>query len=236
VENLLEQCLEDLESRIDPQEEEALLQQWVDFSEDRFRGDIFSPYRQKQSPPRVEWPVISVNAALEDPNLMVLYQYGDCSAKLATGTGSLLNVRPNYGSSIIPCLFGVKPFVMPEEANTLPGSVPLNDIEAIQRIVDAGVPDLQQGSTPQVLAMGERYQEIARKYPKIGQYVHIYHPDFQGPTDICEIVWGSQVFYAFYDAPDLVKAFLEIITETYVPQFRAKLIGFECHLHDHISD
>jgi uroporphyrinogen-III decarboxylase len=39
--------------------------------------------------------------------------------------------------------------------------------------------------------------------------------------DICEVVWGSRVFYAFYDAPDLVKAFLEIITQTYVEFMRA---------------
>jgi hypothetical protein len=220
-EKLLQQCLDDLESRIDPEEEEALLQQWVDFSYDRFDGDVFSPSREKLSPPGVEWPQISVNAALEDPDLMALYQYGDCSAKLAAGAGSLLNVRPNYGSSIIPGLFGLKPFMMPDEANTLPGSVPLNNVDALKRLVDAGVPDLQLGYAPQALDMGQRYQEIARSYPKIGHYVHIYHPDFQGPMDICEIVWGSQVFYAFYDAPDLVKSFLELITETYVKFMRA---------------
>ncbi len=215
MENLLP-FLDDLEARIDPEEEEALLQQWVDFAQDRFSGLVFSPHRHRVSPPGLAWPAISVNAALQDLDLMALYQYGDCSAKLASGNGSLLNVRPNYGSSIIPRLFGVEPFIMPEEANTLPGSLPWNNIDAIRRIVDAGVPDLQRGYAPHVLAMAERYQEIARQYPAIGQYVHIYHPDFQGPMDICEIIWGSQFFYALYDVPDLVKALLEIITETYI--------------------
>ena len=48
--------------------------------------------------------------------------------------------------------------------------------------------------------------EIARQYPKIGKYVFIYHPDLQGPMDICEVVWGSTIFYAAYDEPELVKA------------------------------
>jgi len=219
--NTLEKCLENLEAQIDPQEEEALLQQWIDFSEGRFTGDIFSPERSKPSPSGVDWPVVSINAALQDFDLMALYQYGDCSAKLAAGSGSLLNVRSNYGSSIIPLLFGVKPFVMAEEFDTLPGSVPFNNVDDIKRLVDGGVPSLQQGYGPQVLEMAERYQEIASKYPKIGRYVHIYHPDFQGPIDICEIIWGSTIFYAFYDIPDLVKSFLEIITETYIQFMRA---------------
>ncbi len=43
--------------------------------------------------------------------------------------------------------------------------------------------------------MGERYAEIARQYPKIGRTVSIYHPDMQGPMDICEVVWGGTIFY-----------------------------------------
>ena len=217
----LKKCLESLEAQIDPQEEEMLLQHWIDFTENRFSGDIFSPQRHKLSPSGIDWPVVSINAALEDFDLMALYQYGDCSAKLAAGSGSLLNVRPNYGSSIIPLLFGVKPFTMAEEADTLPGSVPFNNTDDIKRLVDAGVPSLQQGYGPRVLEMAERYQEIASKYPKIGKYVQIYHPDFQGPTDICEIIWGSSIFYAFYDMPELVKALLEIITETYIKFMQA---------------
>ena len=72
-----------------------------------------------------------------------------------------------------------------------------------------------------VLEMAEVYAEIAVRYPKIGAYVQIYHPDLQGPMDIAEVVWGSSLFYALYDQPDLVKALLEIVTETYIRCMRA---------------
>jgi len=217
----LRKCLDDLEARIVPEGEERLLQEWVDFTEDRFDGDIFSPQRSRPSPPGVEWPRVSINAALEDFDMMALHQYGLCSAALALGNGHLLCVRCNYGTSIIPLLFGVEPFVMDEELDTLPTSKPLHDIDAIKRIVDAGVPDIHRGYGAQVLEMGERYQTLVREYPKIRQYVYIYHPDLQGPMDICEVVWGSTMFYSLYDQPDLVKALLEIVTETYIRFMRA---------------
>jgi len=212
----LRKCLDDLEARIVPEQEDRLLQEWIDFTKDRFDGDIFSPRRSELSPPGIEWPQVSINAALEDFDMMALQQYGACSEGLAKRSGLLLCVRCNYGTSIIPLLFGVKPFVMDEELNTLPTSRPLNDVNAIERIVDAGVPDIHQGYGSQVLEMGERYMAIAQEYPKIGKYVHIYHPDLQGPMDICEIVWGSTIFYSLYDQPDFVKAVLEIVTETYI--------------------
>ncbi|HUT21297.1 MAG TPA: hypothetical protein VM366_19270, partial [Anaerolineae bacterium] len=102
-----------------------------------------------------------------------------------------------------------------EDLDTLPTSWPLNDAEAVRRLVDGGIPDLRTGFGARVLEMGERYTEIARLYPKIGRYVCIYHPDLQGPMDICEVVWGSTVFVSLYEQPDLVKSFLELATQTY---------------------
>ncbi len=217
---MLRECLDDLEARIDPREEDRLLQEWIDFTAGRFDGDMFSPQRRPSSP-GVEWPQVSVNAALEDYERMALQQYGLCSLALAMGSGTLLCARCNYGTSIIPLLFGVAPFVMSEELDTLPTSRPLNDVDTIKRIVDEGVPDIYQGYGNQVFAMAEHYLAIAEEYPKIGQYVHIYHPDLQGPMDICEITWGSTIFYSLYDQPDLVKALLEIATETYITFMRA---------------
>lgn len=214
--DILKRCLEDLERRIVPQEEEELLQKWINFTEGKFDGDIFSPSRSKPSPPKVEWPKVSINAALEDYDMMALQQYGYCSDILASGSGAMLGVRCNYGTSIIPLLFGVELFVMDEKMDTLPTSMPFNDIDAIKRIVDNGVPDIYQGYGIKVMEMAQRYLEIEEKYPKIGKYIQVYHPDFQGPMDICEVVWGSTMFYSLYDNTELVKALLEVVTETYI--------------------
>jgi len=216
----LRRCLEDLENRIDPAEEDALLEKWREFSEGRFTGRIFSPRRAERRPPAVAWPAVSVNEALQDPEAMALQQYGGCSRCLAEGNGAPLSVRANFGSSIIPLLFGVEPFVMPGETNTLPTSVPLHETDAVRAVIDRGLPSLEGGYGAKVFEMGRFYRRIAEQYPKIGAHVHIYHPDLQGPLDICEVVWGSEMFYAFYDTPDLVKALLNLVTDTYAAFMR----------------
>ncbi len=213
--------LDDLEARIDPDQEERLLAEWAAFSEGRCPTPIFSPRRARPNPPAVDWPRVSVNAALEDYDAMALQQFGAVSRLLAEGGGLLPAVRCNYGSSILPALFGVEHFIMDEALDTLPTSRPFNDAGAVRRLVEAGVPDLQRGWGAKVFAMGERYAEIARRYPKIGRYVFVYHPDCQGPLDICEVVWGSSLFYALYDLPELVHALLDLACETYVRFMRA---------------
>jgi hypothetical protein len=146
---------------------------------------------------------------------MALQQYRLCSQQLEKADGNLLSVRCNYGTSIIPLLFGVQPFIMEESAETLPISHPLNDLDAIRNLVAQGVPDLKKGHGASVFAMGEYFKEIGKQYPKIGRYVHAYHPDLQGPMDICELVWGSRLFLDVVDHPEMVHDFLALVTETY---------------------
>ena len=213
--------LDDLEARIDPLQEAELLQAWVNFSEQGSPEALFQPVRQHPSPPGIAWPVVPVNAALEDFDQMALQQYGAVSDLLAQAGGSLAAVRCNYGSSILPSLFGVEMYIMDEALNTLPTSRPLNDINAIQRLLDGDSPAPECGWGARTLRMGEIFAEIAQKYPRIGQWVFVYHPDVQGPMDVCEVIWGSSLFYALYDHPELVKALLERITATYIRFLRA---------------
>ncbi len=215
INDQLKRCLDDLENRIDPREEENLFQEWLDFSSGRCNGKYFLPQRSLLNPPGIEWPTVLVNTTLEDFDHMALQQYGFCSNELARASGDLLNVRSNYGTSIIPLLFGVQPFIMDKNANTLPTSHPLQDKTAIRRLIAAGIPDLRMGFGGYVLDMGERYAAIAEEYPHISQYVHVYHPDLQGAMDICEIIWGSSLFLDIYDEPQLVHDFLNLIVETY---------------------
>lgn len=218
----LKACLTDLEERLDVAQETALLAQWQAFADGRFTGDIFAPRRSAPKPAGALWPDhVSVNAGLRDYDLMALQQFTACSQTLASGSGALLNVRANYGTSIIPLLFGVRPFVMADELDTLPTSWPLQDVAAIERLVDAGPPDLNQGYFPHVLEMAARYQAIAHAHPNIGQHVFVYHPDLQGPMDICEVVWGSSIFMALIDRPELVHGLLTVVTDTYIRALEA---------------
>ena len=209
--------LEDIEKRIDPAVEDRLWEEWSTFCGGGFRGDLFRPARAAASPTALAWPSVRVNQALEDYDSMLLQQLAGCSSALAKGTGALLNVRCNYGSSILPSLFGVKHFVMDDVYNTLPTTEPVEGgTDAIRRLVDAGIPDLSAGYGAQVMEMGRRFVETFAHYPNLAKYAKIYHPDMQGPMDVCEVLWGSGIFLEFFDNADLVHRLLDLVCETYV--------------------
>jgi hypothetical protein len=213
---MLAQYLEDLESRIDPEVEDFLLAQWRDFVDGKFSGAIFSPARLRKAPARIEWPHIYVNDTLDNMETMAVRQLSSCSGVLAEGGGALMNIRTDYGVGIVPTMFGAPPFVLEKDLNTLPGSRPLPGGTAdIERIVAAGVPPLDAGLGRKVFETGGYFIDMMKDYPKVRKYVHIYHPDFQGPIDVCELLWGSPIFVDLYERPDLIKACLELVTETY---------------------
>jgi len=189
----VEAYLEELENRIDPAVEDRLLAEWEAFTEGRFEGDIFSPKRVNQVEAGIEWPQVSVNLAQNDLDAMVLQQYGACFDQLASGVGSLMTVRANYGTAIMPSLFGAELFVMDEELNTLQTSKPLG-AGAMEDLAEKGGPDMRAGLGASVLDAGQRFVQISAEYPKIGKYIHMYHPDMQGPMDLCEMLWGSEMF------------------------------------------
>ncbi len=225
---MLDRWLEDLEDRIDEGTEDRLHAEWRAFCDGEFRGDIFCPQRPA-APPRIPWPSIRVNEALNDFDKMALQQFRTCSDMLERGSGGLLCIRSNYGTGIIPSLFGAELFVMDDETNTLPTTRPLGGADAIRRALDAGIPDLARSLGGKVLDMAERFEAIRAKYPKIRRYVHHYHPDLQGPMDLCELLWGSGLFLDLVDQPNLVKAMLELLTETYAAFLRRwlRIVPFE---------
>ncbi len=220
ISETLSKCLDDLEERIVPEEEERILTEWVDFSDGCSKGDVFSPRRRRPALSAVEWPHVTVNAALEDFDAMALQQFGQCSQQLAEAGGLLLCVRCNYGTGILPSLFGVEPFIMDEELDTLPTCRPLPGVDAIKKVLDGGLPNLSGGYGTKVMEMGMRFAALRRVYPNIGRYVHIYHSDLQGPMDVVELLWGSSLFYALHDTPELVRDLLELVCETYVAFMR----------------
>ena len=61
MDSVLRGCLEDLERRIDADDEERLLSEWRRFADGGHPGEGFAPRRAKPSPPGTEWPRIGVN-------------------------------------------------------------------------------------------------------------------------------------------------------------------------------
>ncbi len=147
---------------------------------------------------------------------MALAQFADCSRMLEKASGSVMMVRSDYGTSILPSLFGVRLFIMERDLDTLPTSIPLQDLDAIRRLIDRGVPDLHQSLGAKTFEMGKRFMAIKERYPRIGRHVQVFHPDLQGAMDICEVIWGSRLFTDVIEHPDLVKSFLDLVCETYI--------------------
>ena len=79
-----------------------------------------------------------------------------------------------------------------------------------------GVPGPRSGQGADVLDCGARFVELLCRYPELEQWVHLYHPDTQGPIDNAELAWGSQMFLAFYDDPELMHVFLDLMVEHYL--------------------
>jgi len=218
---MIEKYLEDLERRIDPIVEDELFAQWQAFADGRVTEGIFCPRRPAPAAPALEWPHVLVNDALEDFELMALQQFEGCSQALAEGTGALPAVRCNYGTAILPSLFGAELFLMDKDLDTLPTCRPLEGgAEAVKRLLDRGVPEPNAGQGGAVLEMGRYYQQLLRDYPKLSKYVYIYHPDLQGPLNVCEMLWGGSLYVDFYDKPDLIGDFLSLIVETYLAFMR----------------
>lgn len=231
----LDRYLEDLESRLDPAVEDELLGQWRTFCTGQWADDVFVPRRKKAAAKPIDWPNISVNQAMADVDKMMLSQFAGASSTVSSISGFLLNVRSNYGVPILAMPFGCELFVMPDEQNALPNCYSLGP-EKARAWLDQDLPSVDHPYLQKVWEAGRRFMQIKRQYPKIGKYVAVYHPDFQGSTDILELIWGSEIFLAFVDEPQVVHRLLQRITDFYkacmrrwlsiVPNFDAE---FSCH-------
>ena len=212
----LAECLNDLQNRIDEQQEHAHRQAWQRFLDGQITDQYFTPPARKPAPPKVSWPNIHINDALDDIDLMVLSEFGMVSAVLEKGGAECLNVRCNYGTGLVPSLFGCELFIMPRETETLPATRPCTALSQIKALIKTGPPDLKNSLGGKVFACGQRFLELLDQHPVLARNIELYHPDLQGPIDIAEMVWGSAIFYAFFDEPELLKALLRLCTDTYI--------------------
>ena len=87
----------------------------------------YSDRGREPNPPRIKWQPVCVNDAFRDPELMIYSQLKGVSDTLASGSGLLLSVRANYGTGIIPSMFGAEILSLPDSADMLRGAQPLPD-------------------------------------------------------------------------------------------------------------
>lgn len=217
--------LDDLARRIDPDEEARIHAAWIDFLEGRAGSPgstaAFVPPSRTPKPARVEWPRIHINDALADIDTMVLHQLSMVSDAIASGSNAVLNVRTNYGVSIMTSQLGCEVVTMPREHGNLPTTLALGGADPIRRALDAGVPDLRSGQGGDVFDCGALFAELLAAREVLDRWIILYHPDTQGPIDNAELAWGSEIFLAFYDTPQLMHQFLDLMTDHHIAFLRA---------------
>ncbi|MBE6593800.1 MAG: hypothetical protein E7642_07395 [Ruminococcaceae bacterium] len=205
--------LNDIERRIDPETEDGYYAQWENFWSGAVEDSVFTSCRAKTSSASVDLREVHINDTLHDLELMLISELVSLSKRLSSKS-SPLGIRANYGTGIIPSLFGADIFEMPRNTCTLPTTKPF-DVDKLHTLCENGIPDLKNGFGASVLAFGELCAEIFDRYPKIKKYVNVYHPDTQGPLDITELLMGSEMFYQMYDDPEFVHTLLRTVTDTY---------------------
>lgn len=214
--DLLNRYMEDIESRIQPEEEQSIWAAWMEFAQGACKSGPFVPPARTPRPSAIEWMPIAINDAIENEESMLLSQLSFLNEQLRTANGLPLHIRANYGVGNLPSMFGAERFLMPPETNTLPNVRPLpGGLAAIEKLVEAPLPAPTAGNGRAIAAIGQKFMALRAQYPKFARYVIIDHPDLQGPMDVCELLVGSDLFYALYDEPALIHALLAKITAQY---------------------
>ena len=129
---------------------------------------------------------------------------------------SLPMLRANFGVGILPSVFGCG-------SRILNGNMPWVEHlpeEEIPRLIERGVPDYKSGFGARIIETYEFYKDMLAPYPNCRRAIKLYHPDYQGPFDVAHLIWGSDIYYALYDAPEPVHALLNLVTDTYIAHMR----------------
>jgi hypothetical protein len=222
--------LEDLERRINRGDEDDLAAEWLSFADCKLEEGFFAPSRPK-SASALDWPDVNINDCINDIDMMIYQQLKGLSDILAEGGGELLSLRPNYGTGIIPSMYGAEMFVMPYETNTLPGARTLpGAMDDVKRILDRREMDFSGALAGRVFDFCERWLELSRPYELVGRYVYMYNPDLQGPLPLVDMLWGSDLYLDIFDEPDTVHAALNFFTGvmiSFLEKFRALCPPFD---------
>ena len=182
---------------------------------DRLPLVLYVPYEGR------EYPLYPIGEALHDPSKMMVNQllqgFTSLYHLVDLKTDTPFCLRANMGVTLIASMFGAQ---IELRGNDLPWVRPLAGIDAIRALLDAPVPDLDQGLLPRTLEHYAFYREMLAGYPKCAAAFQLTLPDLQGPFDIAELLWGSDIFLALVDAPELVDAVLSKITDTLLAVYR----------------
>lgn len=185
-------------------------------------------YRDKVSKERrgfPDWPRFTYAEVFQRPECMLLDELEDVYVGAMLGDDKVYTIRANYGVGILPSVFGCEVHLGGE--NDLPWVEHLEDVDAVRRIVEQGVPLLDSGLLARATETQEFFREALAPYPQLRQSVHISQPDLQGPMNVAAEIMGTTMYTAIYDHPDLLHDLINLVTETYIKaaKYQKALLG-----------
>ena len=163
-------------------------------------------------PNRSGYEPASMECIHQDMDAMMYNELIKCLPVIELRDDSVPMIRANYGTGTLPSLFGAKYRIM---GNNMPWVSHLTQ-DQIDGFIRDGMPKLSGGLSGRVTATHEHYHKRLAEFPKCKKYIRVYHADLQGPFDVAHLLWGSGIYMEMYDDPDRVKAFLNVVTDTYI--------------------
>lgn len=122
-----------------------------------------------------------------------------------------LAIRNNHGTIQIASVLGGN-WQMHED--NYPWVDHFDSIGEIEKIALTAYTDVSnKGLLPKSLATLKFYHDILDMYPHCREAIQISLPDLQGPIDTAELLWGSDIYYAFNENPELLKRLLAKIVD-----------------------
>lgn len=164
-----------------------------------------------------DWPSFPYNDTFSDPTKMLLDQLRTPFIHHQLADYHPLNMRCNYGTVILPSVFGVE-YQLTE--TSLPWANHLGTRDEVRALIDRGSPDLHSGLGGRCFETAQYYLETLSPYPGLSESIAIYHPDLQGPFDAAHLIWGPDILFGVYDCPQMVHELLSLVTETYAAYMR----------------
>lgn len=161
--------------------------------------------------PEEEWPSYNFKQIYHDREKMLLSELKNIYLGAKLKDDRLYGIRANYGTGIIATVFGCPIHTFEK---MLPCAKEVGGIEAVQRVVEKGMPDIHGGICGKALDTVSYFKDVLRDYPKLWRNVGISLLDIQGTFDNASIIWGSDIFLGVYDEPELLNGLLELIAGT----------------------
>jgi hypothetical protein len=237
ADRVVERILEHLEARIDLEhvaQARARQRAALDYAEvDRPPLVIYLPYEGQDLRP-YPYP-----EAFADPAKMMVNE-------LLIGFTSLYHavdlrddapycLRPNLGTGLIASMFGAEIRLVDDN---MPWVMPLGSMQRLRAVAEGPLPEVTSGLGQRMLDQYEYYSQVLASYPRCRAALQLTLPDLQGPFSTAELLWGSEIYPAFYEQPDLIRQLLAKITAQMLAVFRAlagktrDLLGQGyCHQH-----